>query len=84
MTRREQFQANRKSLARLHMLECYQLIIDESTLKKCRQLSGGSRTEPTGSPQEVVGLPARATKAYCRTWELKNQFRPLVQKNIAL
>jgi hypothetical protein len=46
MTRREQILANRKSLARLHVLECNQWIIGESTLKK-----GGSRSGPTGSPQ---------------------------------
>jgi hypothetical protein len=38
MIRREQIRANRKSLARLHVLECNQLVIGESTLLKRRKM----------------------------------------------
>jgi hypothetical protein len=57
MTRREQILANRKSLARLHVLECNHLImrnINSVEKKEDDDQEGADQSQP-----EILGSPAR-------------------------
>jgi hypothetical protein len=57
MTRREQILANRKSLARLHVLECNQLVmrnINSVEKKEDDDQEGADPNQP-----EVLGSPTR-------------------------
>ncbi len=57
MTRREQILANRKSLARLHVLECHQLIMLKINSVEKKEADDQEGADP-GQP-EVLGSPAR-------------------------
>ncbi len=57
MTRREQILANRKSLARLHMLESHQLIMHNTNSVEKKENDDQEGADP-GQP-EVLGSPAR-------------------------
>ncbi len=57
MIRREQIRANRKSLARLHVLEYHQLIMHKITSVEKKEDSDQEGADP-GQP-EVLGSPAR-------------------------
>jgi hypothetical protein len=56
MTKREQIRANRKSLARLHMLECHQLIMSNINSVEKKEDYDQEGADP-GQP-EVLGSPA--------------------------
>jgi hypothetical protein len=57
MNRREQILANRKSLARLHVLECNQWIMCKINSVEKKEENDREGADP-GQP-EVLGLPAR-------------------------
>jgi hypothetical protein len=57
MTRREQILANRKSFARLHVLQCHQLIMHKINSVYKKEENDQEGADP-GQP-EVFGLPAR-------------------------
>jgi hypothetical protein len=57
MTRREQILANRKSLARLHVLECHQLIMHKTNSVEKKEENDQEGAD-LGQP-EVLSSPAR-------------------------
>ncbi len=57
MTRREQILANRKSLARLHVLDCNQLIMRKTNSVEKKEDDDQEGADP--SQPEVLGSPAR-------------------------
>jgi hypothetical protein len=57
MTRREQIRANRKSLARLQVLECHQLIMRKINSVEKKEDSDQEGADP--GQREVLGSPAR-------------------------
>ncbi len=51
MTRREQIRANRKSLARLHVLDCHQLIRSNiNSIEKKETITRREQIQPTECP----------------------------------
>ncbi len=58
MTRREQIRANRKSLARLHVLECNQRVMRKINNSDEKKEDDDQEGADPGQP-EVLGTPAR-------------------------